>query len=86
MDQASNLAAALARIRLERTCYLCGKPIDFTLRWPNPGSPSQDHVLPKAHFGEGPKRWTHLRCNQSKGTKLVVRIPPKRVRSRTRPS
>ncbi len=85
MDQAHDLAAALARIKVERTCYLCSKPINFPLQWPHPNSASEDHVLPKAFYGEGPKRWTHLRCNQRKGTKLVVRIPAKRVR-RVRPS
>jgi hypothetical protein len=80
MQEASDLAAALARYRRKRNCYLCGEAIDFTLRWPNPKSPSEDHVLPKAVFGEGPKRWTHLHCNQRKGTKLVVRLPPTRVR------
>src|SRR5690625_2973778 len=32
-------------------CYLCGKRIDFTRAWPDPLSPSLDHVIPLTQGG-----------------------------------
>jgi 5-methylcytosine-specific restriction endonuclease McrA len=51
-------------------CGICGGPIDKTLRFPNPDSPSIDHIIPLvAHGPHAP--WNlqaaHLGCNVQKG-------------------
>lgn len=55
------------------TCYLCDLPIDRTLIWPDPGSPTTDHVIPLSRGGEHDPanvRITHARCNAAKGDRL----------------
>lgn len=51
-------------------CQLCGDPIDREAEWPDPYSPSLDHVVPLARGGAHTYdnvQCTHLRCNLSKG-------------------
>jgi hypothetical protein len=57
-------AAAAIRAR-GGDCYLCGRPIDTSLRYPHPASPSADHVAPIGRGGhpDGPLRAVHLVCN-----------------------
>ena len=59
----------------QEVCALCGKPIDKSLRFPNPLSPSIDHIIPIAKGGHPAAlenlQLTHLKCNQTKATKLV---------------
>ena len=73
-------------------CYLCETPVDLNL---GPGwstSPQRDHVHPishpdtPGHVIENVK-WTHARCNMSKGAKLLEELelpfpPPARERYR----
>lgn len=50
-------------------CAICGKPIDYTLKWPDPMSPTADHLVP----GD-PKsllRPAHARCNSSRGNRAT---------------
>lgn len=50
-------------------CWLCGREIDLSLRFPDPGSFSLDHVVAVANGGTdelGQKRPAHLSCNRSK--------------------
>lgn len=56
------------------TCYLCGLSVDPKLKWPDPGSASQEHVIPLAK--NGTHTWDNVRlahwgCNLSKGAKLL---------------
>ena len=53
------------------SCGICHAPIDPTLRWPHPGSPSIDHVDPLG--AHDPSNWqaAHLACNTAKGTKAA---------------
>lgn len=39
--------------RENRPCSLCGKPIDYTLKWPDPGSFTADHVVPLSLLEKG---------------------------------
>jgi 5-methylcytosine-specific restriction endonuclease McrA len=51
-------------------CQLCGASIDRRCRFPHPGSPTIDHVIPLAAGGaHGPANWqaAHLICNIEKG-------------------
>lgn len=50
-------------------CHLCGKPVDASLRYPDRGSASIDHIVPVSEGGEHSYRNTalaHLGCNVAK--------------------
>jgi len=54
-------------------CYLCERPIDRSLVWPDPESATTDHVVPLSKGGEHDPdnvRITHARCNSAKGDRL----------------
>lgn len=56
-------------------CSICTDPIDSSLAWPHPMSPSIDHVVPIAlGGGDTPEnvRPAHLRCNQAKGARACA--------------
>ncbi|MER7053478.1 HNH endonuclease signature motif containing protein [Streptomyces sp. NPDC000351] len=51
-------------------CQLCHEPIDQGMAWPNPMSPSVDHVIPLSRGGAhalSNVQSAHLGCNSSKG-------------------
>jgi 5-methylcytosine-specific restriction endonuclease McrA len=61
-------------------CRLCGEPIDAESGSRHPRSASYDHIVPLARGGlhvMDNLQLTHLRCNLSKGRKLMteLRIP-----------
>lgn len=68
------------RERIRRTkapCHLCGKPIDYSLRSPDPKSFVVDHVVPLARGGLDElanKAAAHRDCNRTKGDKLIDEI------------
>ena len=62
------------RARDGDSCYLCGLIIDFSIKWPNPDSPSMDHVTPISRGGAhhiNNTAMTHLSCNLRKGAKVI---------------
>ena len=51
-------------------CGLCGGGVDMELRWPDPHSPSIDHIVPLSRGGTDLKtnvQLAHLRSNTAKG-------------------
>src|SRR5690625_189169 len=55
------------------TCQLCGGQVDMELKWPDPGFPSIDHVIPLSRGGSDLKtniQLAHLRCNIAKGDQV----------------
>lgn len=55
--------------RGEPACHICGKPIDYTLKTPDPMSFEVDHVVPLAKGGADElsnKAAAHRRCNRAK--------------------
>ena len=51
-------------------CGICGDPVDKTLSYPHPLSPSLDHVVPLARQGKHSRantRLAHLNCNVRRG-------------------
>lgn len=53
-------------------CGVCDLPVDRNLSWPDPGSPSLDHIVPLARGGEHTRSNTqlaHLYCNACKGVR-----------------
>lgn len=54
-------------------CGLCAEPVDKTLRWPDPFSPSLDHILPLSRGGHHTRencQLSHLRCNLRKNNRI----------------
>ena len=57
-------------------CAICGLPVNKLLRFPDPMSPSVDHIIPIAKGGHPSAldnlQLTHLICNQVKSSKLTM--------------
>ena len=55
-------------------CSICGKPVDKTLKNPDPMSPCIDHIIPVAKGGHPSDidnlALAHLTCNINKSDKL----------------
>ena len=75
----------------EDTCWLCGLPVDKTLKTPHPGSPEVDEVIPVS-LGGSPidrsnVRLSHRLCNVRRGNgtrgQAVVKKPQPFSTSRT---
>jgi 5-methylcytosine-specific restriction endonuclease McrA len=52
------------------TCGICGDVVDPDLKWPDPMSPSRDHIVPLVAGGPNSMdniQLAHLRCNLRKG-------------------
>ena len=59
----------------QTVCALCGKPVDFTLKYPDPWSPTIDHIIPINKGGHPSDlsnlQLAHFRCNRLKADKIV---------------
>lgn len=55
-------------------CGICGGSVDAKVKWPDPLSPSLDHVVPLSKGGaHDPSnvRLAHVRCNSARGNRVV---------------
>lgn len=56
-------------------CAICGLPVDKTLPFPDPMSPTVDHIIPIAKGGHPSDisnlQLAHLYCNNQKRDKLI---------------
>lgn len=61
----------------QSVCGICGKPVDFTLKYPHPLSPCIDHIIPIARDGHPSDidnlQLAHWTCNRQKSDKIVER-------------
>lgn len=60
----------------QTVCGICGRPVDFSQRYPSPMSPCIDHIIPIAKGGH-PSDITNLQlahwtCNRQKADKFVT--------------
>jgi len=56
-------------------CNICSEPVDRNISWPDPMSPSLDHVLPLSLGGHHTMEnvaLAHLSCNVRKGNRVEV--------------
>lgn len=65
------------RIYMTQTvCGICGKPVDFTYKYPHPLSPCIDHIIPVAKGGHPSDidnlQLAHWTCNRQKSDKLFA--------------
>ena len=55
-------------------CAICGKPVDKSLKYPHPMSPTVDHIIPVAKNGDPASidnlQLAHRYCNRQKSDKL----------------
>ena len=66
-----------ARVYATQTvCGICGKPVDFSYKFPHPLSPCIDHIIPIAKGGHPSDienlQLAHMCCNRAKSDKLFV--------------
>ena len=58
----------------QSACGICGKPVDFNLKYPHPLSPCIDHIIPIAKGGHPSDlsnlQLSHAACNRQKSDKL----------------
>ncbi len=59
----------------QQICGICGQPVDFSLKWPDPMSPTIDHIIPVSAGGHPSDlanlQLAHFTCNRQKSNKLV---------------
>lgn len=59
----------------QTVCGICGKPVDFSLKYPHPLSACIDHIIPIAKGGHPSAlenlQLAHWCCNRQKSDKLV---------------
>ncbi|WP_075201284.1 HNH endonuclease [Leucobacter japonicus] len=55
-------------------CWLCLKPIDYTLPWKHKDAFTADHVQPRANGGHlyGEIRAAHRSCNSSRSNRVTT--------------
>lgn len=55
-------------------CGICGRPVDKSLRWPHPLSPTVDHIIPINKGGHPSDlsnlQLAHWACNRKKSDKI----------------
>ena len=59
-------------------CGICGRPVDKTLRYPDPMAPCIDHIIPIARGGHPSDidnlQLAHWACNRQKADKLAAEM------------
>ena len=67
----------------QTTCGICGRPVDFTQKYPHPLSPCIDHIIPINRGGHPSDidnlQLAHWTCNRQKSDKLAMRSAPKEL-------
>ena len=60
----------------QTVCGICGKPVDFKLKYPHPLAASIDHIIPIARGGHPSDidnlQLAHWTCNRQKSDKLIA--------------
>ena len=75
--------AARKKILATQThCGICGKPVDFSYRYPHPLSATVDHIIPVAKGGHpsdiSNMQLAHFACNRVKGDRLAKKKEPQK--------
>ena len=65
----------------QSVCGICGRPVDKSLRYPDPMSPTVDHIIPVSRNGDPVSldnlQLAHRYCNRQKGDRLPMPGEPK---------
>lgn len=66
----------------QTVCGICGKPVDFSYKYPHPLSPCIDHIIPVAKGGHPSDldnlQLAHWTCNRQKSDKLFTNTTTKK--------
>ena len=78
LKKTTNMAWDKKKIYAAQTvCGICGKPVDFSLKYPHPLSACIDHIIPIAKGGHPSDienmQLAHWTCNRQKSDHLVTR-------------
>ena len=61
-------------LKTQTICGICGKPVDFSLKYPHPLSPTVDHIVPVSKGGHPSDinnlQLAHRCCNRQKSDKV----------------
>ena len=61
----------------QSVCGICGKPVDFSLKFPHPMSACIDHIIPVSKGGHpsdiANMQLAHMTCNRQKSDKLTAK-------------
>lgn len=67
-------------MKTQTHCGICGKPVDFSFKYPHPLSPTVDHIIPVSKGGHPTDidnlQLAHRCCNRAKSDKLMVAKEP----------
>ena len=73
----------------QSVCAICGRPVNFSLKFPDPWSATVDHIIPIAKGGDPASlenlQLAHLQCNRMKATRLPVQAAKTAVTNRDLP-
>ena len=62
-------------------CGICGKPVDKSLKYPDPMSPTVDHIIPISKNGDPVSldnlQLAHRCCNRAKSDRILAEVLPK---------
>ena len=62
--------------KTQTICGICGKPVDFSLKYPHPMSATVDHIVPIAKGGHPSDisnlQLAHFQCNRLKSDKVTL--------------
>ena len=80
MTKRNDVVRKRARATIAKTraaCHICGEPINYTLKWPDPMCFVVDHVIPLDKGGADSAdnlAASHARCNSTKRARLHAPI------------
>lgn len=67
----------------QEICAICGKPVDKSLKYPHPLSPTVDHIIPIAKGGHPSDlanlQLAHFCCNRQKSDRVGEIVPGVKV-------
>lgn len=70
--------ARLKILKTQTVCGICGKPVDFSYKYPHPLSPTVDHIIPIARGGHPSAlenlQLAHRCCNRQKSDKVMGNV------------
>ena len=74
----------------QSVCAICGRPVNFDLPFPDPMSPTLDHIVPIAKGGDPAAlnnlQLAHLQCNRRKAARLpMTAVKPAKISNRDLP-
>lgn len=68
-------AAKQKILKTQDTCGICGQPVDMSLKYPHPLSPTVDHIIPVSKGGHPTDinnlQLAHRTCNRQKSDKII---------------